>query len=77
MKLVEFVECEITHDKMRERTHCYINPAHVIYVEEDEENKGYTFIGMVGTNPTIVKGTAEEVKEKLEGKKWLKILHLQ
>lgn len=77
MRLVRFIECEITHDKMRERTHCYINPAKVIYIEEDDEYKGYSFIGIVGANPTIVKGTAEEVKERLEGKKWLKILHLQ
>ena len=77
MKLVKFTECEITHDKMRERTSCYINPAHVVYVEEDDEFKGYTFIGMVGANPTIVKGSAEEVKERLEGKSWLKILHRQ
>ena len=77
MKLVEFVECEITHDKMRERTKCYINPNHVLYIEEDDEFKGYSFIGLVGANPTIVKGTAEEVKERLEGKSWLKILHLQ
>lgn len=77
MRLVKFVECEITHDKMRERSACYINPDHVVYVEEDEEHSGYSFIGLVGTNPTIVKGTAEEVKERLEGKTWLKILHLQ
>lgn len=77
MRLVKFIECEVTHDKMRERIACYINPAHVVYIEEDDEFKGYTFIGLVGTNPTIVKGTAEEVKEKLEGKKWLKTLHLQ
>lgn len=76
MKLVEFVECEITHDKMRERTSCYINPAQVVYVEEDEEHKGYSFIGLVKMT-TIVKGSAKEVKEKLEGKKWLKTLHLQ
>lgn len=77
MKLIKFIECEITHDKMRERNFCYVNPAHVVYVEEDDEYKGYSFIGLVGANPTIVKGTAEEIKEKLEGKKWLKTLHLQ
>lgn len=77
MRLVKFIECEITHDKMRERTPCYLNPAQVVYVEEDDEFKGYTFIGLVGVSPTIVKGKAEEVKEKLEGKKWLKTLHLQ
>lgn len=76
MKMVEFIECEVTHDKMRERSVCYINPEHVVYVEEDEEHKGYTFIGLVKTT-TIVKGTAEEVKEKLEGRSWLKTLHLQ
>lgn len=76
MGLVKFIECEVTHDKMRERTECYINPDHVVYVEEDEEYKGYSFIGLVKTT-TIVKGTAEEVKEKLEGKSWRKILHLQ
>lgn len=77
--LVKFIECEITHDKMRERSHCYINPSHVLYIEEDDEFHGYSFIGLVGTNPTIVKGTAEEVYEKLEGNKktWRKILHLQ
>lgn len=77
MKLVRFVECEITHDKMRERIPCYINPDHVLYVENNDEFMGYSFIGLVGASPTIVKGTAEEVKEKLEGKKWLKILHLR
>lgn len=77
MRLVKFTECEITHDKMRERASCYINPDHVLYIEEDDEFKGYSFIGLVGANPTIVKGTAEEVKERLEGKSWLKILHLQ
>lgn len=77
VKLIKFIECEITHDKMRERSECFINPEHVVYVEEDDENKGYTFIGLVGTNPTIVKGSAAEVVNKLEGKKWLKILHLQ
>lgn len=76
MKLVKFIECEVNHDKMRERTECYINPDYVVYVEEDEEYNGYSFIGLVKTT-TIVKGTAEEVKEKLEGKKWLKTLHLQ
>lgn len=76
MRLVKFIECEVTHDKMRERTECYINPDHVVYVEEDEEYKGYSFIGLVKTT-TIVKGTAEEVKERLEGKSWRKILHLQ
>lgn len=77
MKWVKFIECEITHDKMRERNFCYVNPAQVVYIEEDDEHKGYSFIGLVGVNPTIVKGTAEEIKEKLEGKKWLKTLHLQ
>lgn len=76
MKLVKFIECEITHDKMRERSECYINPEHVVYVEDDEEHKGYSFIGLVNTT-TIVKGTAEEVRKKLEGKIWLKTLHLQ
>lgn len=77
MRLVEFFECEVVHDKMRKRASCYINPAQVVYIEEDEEHKGYTFIGLVGTNPTIVKGTAKEVREKLEGKKWLKTLLLR
>ena len=76
MRLVKFKECEITHDKMRERIDCYINPEHVVYVEEDEEHKGYSFIGLVKMT-TIVKGTAEDVKKKLEGKSWLKTLHLQ
>ena len=76
MKLVKFKECEVTHDKMRERIDCYINPEHVVYVEEDEEHKGYSFIGLVNMT-TIVKGNAEKVKEKLEGKSWLKTLHLQ
>lgn len=62
---------------MRERASCYINPKHVLYIEEDDEFKGYSFIGLVGSNPTIVKGTAEEVNKRLEGKSWLKILHLQ
>lgn len=61
---------------MRERSSCYINPKKVLYIEEDDEFKGYSFIGLVGAT-TIVKGTAEEVKNKLEGKRWLKILHLQ
>lgn len=78
MKTVKFIECEITHDKMRERAYCYINPDHVLYIEEDDEFVGYSFIGLVGANPTIVKGTAEEVKNKLEEKRsWLKILHLR
>ncbi len=76
MRLVKFIECEVTHDKMRERISCYINPEHVVYIEEDEEHKGYTFIGLVNTT-TIVKGSAEEVKERLEGKSWLKTLRLQ
>lgn len=77
MRLVEFLECELVNDTMYIRTSCYVNPKHVVYVEEDEEHEGYSFIGLVGANPTIVKGTAKEVKEKLEGKRWLKILHLQ
>lgn len=76
MKLRKFIECEITHDKMRERAECYINPEHVVYIEDNEEHKGFCFIGL-GSVTTIVKGTAAEVKEKLEGKKWLKTLHLQ
>lgn len=77
MRLVEFIECEVTHDKMRERISCYINPDNVVYIEEHEEHPGYSFIGLVGSVPTIVKGTAEEIKNKLEGKKWHKILHRQ
>lgn len=76
MRLVKFIECEVTHDKMRHRSVCYINPEKVVYIEEDEEHKGYSFIGL-GSITTIVKGTASEVKEKLEGKSWLKTLHLR
>ena len=76
MRLIKFTECELIHDKMHERIACYINPEYVVYVEEDEEHKGYTFIGLT-KNTTIVKGSAEEVNKKLEGNKWLKILHLQ
>ena len=64
MKLVKFIECEITHDKMRERAECNINPEHVVYIEEEEEHKGYSYIGLV-TGTTIVKGTLEEVKKQL------------
>ena len=76
MRLVKFIECEVVHDKMKERIECYINPDHVVYIEAVEEFKGYTFIGLVNTT-TIVKGTVEEIKQKVEGKKWLKTLHLQ
>lgn len=75
--LVEFIECELTHDKMRERAKCFINAKYVTYIEEDDFFKGYCYIGFVAGNPTLVKGTLNEVKEKLEGKKWLKILHRQ
>lgn len=76
MKLKKFIECEITHDKMRERIDCYINPEHVVYIEDSDEHHGYCFIGL-GSVTTIVKGTSAEVKEKLEGKSWRKTLHLQ
>ena len=75
MRLVKFIECEVTHDKMRERIECYINPEQVCYIEDNEEHKGYCFIGFKSYT-TIVKGTATEIKEKLEGKSWRKILHL-
>jgi hypothetical protein len=67
MKLRKFIECEITHDKMRERAECYINPEHVVYIEEDEEYKGYSYIGLVSGATTIVKGTLEEVRKHLRG----------
>lgn len=76
MRFVKFIECEIVHDKMCEHSKCYINPKHVVYIEDDEEHEGYSFIGLVNTT-TIVKGKAEEVRKKLEGKIWLKTLHLQ
>ena len=65
MKLRKFIECEITHDKMRERAECYISPEHVVYIEEEEEYKGYCYIGLVNGTTTIVKGTLEEIRKQL------------
>lgn len=77
MKFIELTECEIVHDQVEERCFCLVNPDHVVYVEEVDECPGYSFIGFVYGSPTIVKGTAKEIKSKLEGKKWHKILHRQ
>lgn len=52
---------------MRERAECYINPEHVVYIEEEEEYKGYSYIGLVNGATTIVKGTLEEVRKHLRG----------
>ena len=76
MTLIDVIECEITHDKMRERQTCAINPKFVRYISPCDDFDGYSYIGL-GEQTTIVKGTPEELKKKLEGKKWLKIIHRQ
>lgn len=76
-RMISFIECEKVHDKTIERAECYINPTHVVYIEGDEECEGYTYIGLVNGSVTIVKGCINEVREKLEGRRWLKTLHLQ
>lgn len=75
-KFVKLIECEVLHDVMQERAACFINPDHVTYIEEDEYFKGYSFIGLVGGQPTIVKGTPEQIVKKFRGKRWLKIIPL-
>lgn len=77
MKLVEFVECELGNESLCERSVCYVNPNYITYVEESEDFAGYSYIGIAGGQPTIVKGTAKEIKSKIEGKKWHKILRLR
>lgn len=73
-RLIEVIECEDKMDKIVALHKCYVNPKHITYVSPHEK-KGYSYIG-IGQSVTIVKGSIEEIKDKIEGKKWHKILRL-
>lgn len=72
MKLIEVIECEDKVDTMKVLHKCYVNPKNITYVSPHDK-KGYTYIG-IGPVVTIVKGSVQEIREKIEGKKWHKIL---
>lgn len=72
MRLIEVIECEDLIEKIVPLHKCYVNPKSVTYVSP-HERKGYSYIG-IGQHTTIVKGSVEEIKDKIEGKKWHKIL---
>lgn len=75
-KFVKLTECELLHDEMHERATCFVNIDLITYIEETEYFKGYSYIGVAGGQPTIVKGTPEQIIRKFRGKTWRKIIPL-
>ena len=76
MKLIELIECEDKIDYVVHLHKCIINPKYIKYVSPHDEHKGYSYIG-IGDGVTLVKGSVEEIRAKIEGKKWHKILRQQ